>query len=363
MFQNIFYKIQRMQEEYWSTGKYTLDYEWENLSYHIRHLDTDEILLERRREGSSRAQRLVMPLQEFRFCSSQRIFHLLHDFEEPASAPASGVPGSGQIYDSMRVILLGAFPEGCVEYEAYLRGIQEVELIKARSLWDAKRLLRTQGADFIICCLADKEAMSDYFEELLSVTGKPIDLLPCTLMFVKRIPMLDDWYRSGRTPLTHFQSVLRMISVSDSRMPSAAWIARYLLSSMDIREGCYTRELTADELFHMLGDLLQELLPEARSCLLRTATEALLPEKEFRKLWKKYLRHKREPAPLRAHTICLLRPVHKRQCTRIRCSQTAWELLSADSHRQMRIGSSPVQKGQPCFVWRENQCFYPGDPA
>ena len=57
MFQNIFYKIQRMQEEYWSTGKYTLDYEWENLSYHIRHLDTDEILLERRREGSSRVQR------------------------------------------------------------------------------------------------------------------------------------------------------------------------------------------------------------------------------------------------------------------------------------------------------------------
>ena len=106
MFQNIFYKIQRMQEEYWSTGKYTLDYEWENLSYHIRHLDTDEILLERRREGSSRVQRLVMPLQEFRFCSSQRIFHLLHDFEEPASVPASGVPGSGQIYDSMRVILL-----------------------------------------------------------------------------------------------------------------------------------------------------------------------------------------------------------------------------------------------------------------
>ncbi len=34
--------------------------------------------------------------------------------------------------------------------------------------------------------------MSWYFEELMSVTGKAIEELPYTLMFVKRIPVLDE---------------------------------------------------------------------------------------------------------------------------------------------------------------------------
>ncbi len=161
-------------------------------------------------------------------------------------------------------------------------------------------------------------------------------------------------------PLAHFETVLRLVPAYDFHMPSAAWIARYLLSSMDILDGCYTRDLTADALFHMLGDLLRELPPEAKPCLLQTAAEALLPQQEFQKLEKKYLRHKREPAPLMAHTALLLLPARRRQRTQIPCSQAARELLSADSHRRMQIGFSPVQKGQQYFTWQKDRYFYAG---
>ncbi len=129
MFQNIFYKIRQMQTHYRGTGKYILDYENKGLICCIRHLDSDEILLERRLEGSSGTQRLLTPLKEFRLFSSEEIFELFSGFQELESAPASGVPGRGRIYDKMRLVLLGSFPKGCEDYEAYLQGIPELELI------------------------------------------------------------------------------------------------------------------------------------------------------------------------------------------------------------------------------------------